>query len=118
GCTAGLLAIGQRSARSTRPTTIEDCTFALPKEQVLVQTPVSNTVTFSRCTITGLDATKVRGSGAVRFLDCDLSGPAAGGPVEIASSRVTIRGGTVRDAALVMTAARDQIVVLDGVELS
>ena len=118
GCTAGLLAIGQRSSRSTRPTTIEDCTFTLPKEQVLVQTPVANTVTFSRCTIGGLDTAKVRGSGAVRFLDCDLSGPASGGPVEFGSSRVTIRGGTVRDAALVMTAARDQLVVLDGVELS
>jgi len=118
GCTAGLLAIGQRSSRSGRPTTVEDCTFGLPKEQVLVQTPVSNTVTFARCTITGLDATKIRGSGSVQFLDCDLSGPAAGAPVEFSSSRVIIRGGTVRDAAFLMTAARDQIVVLDGVELS
>ncbi|WP_406247545.1 peptidase C14 [Microbacterium sp. M] len=118
GCSAGLLAIGQRSSRSTRPTTIEDSTFALPTEQVLVQTPVAATVSFARCTITGLDGTKMRGSGHVRFVDCDLSGPATGAPVEISSSRVTIRGGTVRDAALVMTASRDQSVVLDAVELS
>ena len=118
GCTAGLLAIGQRSTRSSRPTTIEDCTFALPKDQVLIQTPVTVPVSFARCTITGIDGMKARGSGAVEFVDCRLSGPATGAPAELGGSRVTIRGGTVRDVVLTATAVRDQAIVLEGVELS
>ncbi|WEF21254.1 peptidase C14 [Microbacterium maritypicum] len=118
GCTAGLLAIGQRSARSSRPTVIEDCTFALPKDQVLIQTPVTVPVSFARCTITGIDGMKVRGSGAVEFVDCRLSGPATGAPAELGASRVMIRGGTVRDVVLTATAVRDQAIVLEGVELS
>ncbi|WP_047523736.1 hypothetical protein [Microbacterium sp. ZOR0019] len=118
GCTAGLLAIGQRSTRSSRPTTIEDCTFALPKDQVLIQTPVTVPVSFARCTITGIDGMKARGSGAVEFVDCRLSGPATGAPAELGASRVTIRGGTVRDVVLTATAVRDQAIVLEGVELS
>lgn len=118
GCTAGLLAIGQRSTRSSRPTTIEDCTFALPKDQVLIQTPVTVPVSFARCTITGIDGMKARGSGAVEFVDCRLSGPATGTPAELGGSRVTIRGGTVRDVVLTATAVRDQAIVLEGVELS
>ncbi|WP_431806397.1 DUF4148 domain-containing protein [Microbacterium paraoxydans] len=118
GCTAGLLAIGQRSTRSSRPTTIEDSTFSLPKDQVLVQTPVTATVSFVRCTIAGIDGTKARGAGAVEFVDCHLSGPAAGAPMEIGAARVTIRGGTVRDIALTATAVRDQLVAVEGVELA
>ncbi|WP_372467899.1 DUF4148 domain-containing protein [Microbacterium maritypicum] len=118
GCTAGLLAIGQRSARSSRPTTIEDSTFALPKDQVLIQTPVTVPVSFVRCTITGIDGAKARGSGPVEFVDCRLSGPAKGAPAEIGASRVTIRGGSVRDAVLSATAVRDQAIALEGVELS
>ncbi len=118
GCTAGLLAIGQRSARSSRPTTIEDCTFALPKDQVLIQTPVTVPVSFVRCTITGIDGMKARGAGAVEFVDCRLSGPATGAPAELGASRVTLRGGTVRDVLLTATAVRDQVVSIEGVELS
>lgn len=117
GCTAGLLAIGQRSARSSRPTTIEDSTFALPKDQVLVQTPVTVPVSFVRCTIGGIDGTKARGSGPVEFVDCRLSGPASGAPFELGASRVTIRGGTVRDVLLSATAVRDQLIAVEGVEL-
>ncbi|MEV8167926.1 peptidase C14 [Microbacterium paraoxydans] len=118
GCTAGLLAIGQRSQRSSRPTVIADSTFALPKDQVLVQTPVTAPVRFVDCTITGIDGVKARGSGPVEFVDCRLSGPAAGAPFELGASRVTIRGGSVRDVRLTATAVRDQLVALDGVELS
>ena len=118
GCTAGLLAVGQRSARSSRPTTIEDSTFSLPKDQVLIQTPVTQPVSFVRCTITGIDGAKARGAGVVEFVDCRLSGPAAGAPFELGASRVTVRGGTVRDVVLTATAVRDQTIALDGVELS
>lgn len=117
GCTAGLLAIGQRSSRSSRPTTIEDCTFALPKDQVLIQTPVTVPVSFVRCTITGIDGMKARGAGAVEFVDCRLSGPATGVPAELGASKVTIRGGAVRDVLLTATAVRDQVVAVEGVEL-
>ncbi|MEU4014004.1 peptidase C14 [Microbacterium sp. NPDC028030] len=117
GCTAGLLAIGQRSTRSSRPTVIEDCTFALPKDQVLVQTPVTAPVSFVRCTITGIDGAKARGSGPVEFVDCRLSGPATGAPAEFGAAKVTIRGGSVRDVVLSATAVRDQSVTLEGVEL-
>jgi hypothetical protein len=112
------LAIGQRSLRSSRPTTIEDSTFSLPKDQVLIQTPVTQPVSFVRCTITGIDGAKARGAGAVEFVDCRLSGPAAGAPFELGASRVTIRGGTVRDVMLSATAVRDQVIAVDGVELS
>ncbi len=61
---------------------------------------------------------KARGSGAVEFVDCRLSGPATGAPAELGGSRVTIRGGTVRDVVLTATAVRDQAIVLEGVELS
>jgi hypothetical protein len=117
GCSAGLLAIGQRSARSSRPTTIEDCTFALPEDQVLVQTPVTVPVSFARCTITGIDGMKARGAGPLEFVDCRLSGPAKGAPAELGASRVTIRGGLVRDVVLTVTAVRDQVIALEGVEL-
>ena len=118
GCTAGLFAVGQRSARSTRPTVIEDCTFSLPKGQVLVQTPVTATVSFVRCRIDGIDGTVARGSGAVRFHDCDLSGPAKGDPFQLAGAEVTVRGGTLTGVALVATAAKDQVVTVDGARLS
>ncbi|MCT9821202.1 peptidase C14 [Microbacterium sp. W1N] len=118
GCTAGLLAIGQRSARSSRPTTIEDCTFALPEDQVLIQTPVTAPVSFVRCTITGIDGMKARGAGDIEFIDCRLSGPASGSPAELGASRVTIRGGTVREVLLTATAVRDQVIAIEGVELS
>ena len=117
GCTAGLLAIGQRSARSSRPTVISDSTFALPKDQVLVQTPVTAPVRFVDCTITGMDGVKARGAGPVEFVDCRLSGPAKGAPVELGAAKVTIRGGSVRDVVLSATAVRHQLVTLDGVEL-
>ncbi|ALX66118.1 peptidase C14 [Microbacterium sp. XT11] len=116
GCTAGLLAIGQRSSRSSRPTVIEDSAFALPKDQVLVQTPVTASVRFVGCTITGIDGVKARGSGPVEFVDCRLSGPVEGAPMEIGGARVTLRGGSVRDVRLSATAVRDQLFVLDGVE--
>jgi len=114
GCTAGLFAIGQRSARSSRPTVIEDCTIALPKGQVLVQTPVTAPVTFSHCRIDGVDGTIARGAGALRFVDCTLTGPAGGDPFQIGSADLTLRGGTVDGVALVATAARDQRVTVDG----
>jgi hypothetical protein len=97
---------------------IADSTFALPKDQVLVQTPVTAPVRFVDCTITGIDGVKARGSGPVEFVDCRLSGPAAGAPFELGAATVTIRGGSVRDVRLTATAVRDQLVALDGVELS
>lgn len=118
GCTAGLFAVGQRSVRSSRPTVIEDCTFSLPKGQVLVQTPVTATVSFVRCRIDGIDGTVARGAGAVRFTDCDLSGPASGDPFQLAGAEVSVRGGTIDGVALVATAAKDQLVTIDGVRLS
>lgn len=117
GCTAGLFAVGQRSSRSSRPTVIEDCVLALPKDQVLVQTPVTATVAFVRCRISGIDGTIARGPGALRFVDCELSGPAGGAPFSIASSELTVRGGVIEGAALVAAASADQHIALDGVRL-
>ena len=118
GCTADLFAVGQRSARSTRPTVIEDCTLTLPKGQVVVQTPVTAPVSFVRCRIAGIDGAVARGSGPLRFVDCDLSGPADGAPFTVAASELTVRGGTIDGVALVATAARDQSVSVDGTQIS
>lgn len=85
---------------------------------MLIQTPVTVPVSFVRCTITGIDGMKARGAGAVEFVDCRLSGPATGAPAELGASRVTIRGGTVRDVQLTVTAVRDQAIAVEGVELS
>ncbi|MET4159198.1 hypothetical protein ABIC29_002794 [Agromyces sp. PvR057] len=115
GCSAGLLAIGQRSSRSTRPTVIEDCSFALPKDQVLVQTPVANTVHFVRTTITGIDGTQARGSGRLEFVDCALESPEGAAPFGIGSATLVIRGGTLRGVGIEASAVRDQSVVLAGV---
>ncbi|GAA0418784.1 peptidase C14 [Leifsonia naganoensis] len=118
GCTAGLFAVGQRSSRSTRPTLIEGCTFSLPKGQVLVQTPVTATVTFSGCRIDGVDGTVARGAGALRFVDCALSGPAGGDAFQVASAELTVQGGSADGVALVATAARDQRVTVAGTRFS
>lgn len=118
GCTADLFAVGQRSSRSTRPTVIEDCTFTLPKGQVLVQTPVTAPVSFVRCRIAGIDGAVARGSGPLRLTDCDLSGPPDGASFTVAASELTVRGGSIDGVALVATASRDQTVSIDGTLLS
>ena len=106
GCSAGLLAIGQRSSRSTRPTVIEDCSFALPKGQVLVQTPVTNSVHFVRTTITGIDGTVARGAGRLSFVDCTLEAPEGAERFSLGSASLVVRGGSLKGVGLEATCAR------------
>ncbi|MFI6387975.1 hypothetical protein [Nonomuraea sp. NPDC050540] len=114
GCSAKTFAIGQRSSRSTRPNVIEGCSFELPKGQVVVQTPVTNAVHFKDCVLTGLDGATLRGSGPLTFTDCVLDGA---GPLLLGSASVTVRGGRITGTPVQLTAVRDQILRLEGVEL-
>ncbi|WP_433890415.1 peptidase C14 [Streptomyces sp. CA-111067] len=114
GCTASFFAVGQRSARSTRPTTITDCTFDLPKAAVLVQTPVTAPVHFVRSTLTGLDGTVLRGAGAVRFSDCRLVGRADAAPLSVGAAEVAVEGGSLTDTGIALSAVRDQRISVGG----
>ncbi|SFF75892.1 hypothetical protein SAMN05216251_12796, partial [Actinacidiphila alni] len=97
GCSASFFAVAQQSARSTRPTTVTDCAFDLPKASVLVQTPVTAPVHFVRTTFTGLDGNLLRGSGPVRFTDCRLAGAPQAAPLVVGASEVTVDGGSLTD---------------------
>ncbi|MGW6457108.1 peptidase C14 [Streptomyces sp. NPDC055078] len=114
GCSASSFAVGQRSARSTRPTTVTDCVFTLPKSSVLVQTPVTTTVHFVRCTFTGLDGNILRGPGPVRFTDCTLTGAQDAAPLSVGSGELRIDGGTLTDTGIHLTAVRDQRLAIGG----
>ncbi|MFJ6215882.1 peptidase C14 [Streptomyces sp. NPDC092296] len=114
GCAASFFAIAQRSARSTRPTTVTDCVFDLPKDGVLVQTPVTAPVHFVRCTFTGLDGTVLRGSGPVHFTDCTLTGSPQAAPISVGASEIRIDGGTLADTGLALSAVRDQRISIGG----
>ncbi|MEU0686361.1 hypothetical protein [Streptomyces uncialis] len=126
GCTARTLAVGQRSARSTRPTVISDCSFALPAGQVLVQTPVTAPVHFERCVFTGLDGALLRGSGPVRFTGCTLTGAPDAAPLSVGAADLTVVGGTLTDTGIdtdtdtgiELSAVRDQRLHLDGTRLT
>ncbi|OPC83811.1 peptidase C14 [Embleya scabrispora] len=109
GCAARTFAIGQRSNRSTRPNIVEGCTFDLPAKQVLVQTPVSNTVHFRDCLFTGVDGAILRGSGEVDFDSCTLvgAGPAAA-PLEAGSAVLRLTASTLTDTGILLSAVRDQ----------
>jgi hypothetical protein len=114
GCSARTLSIAQRSARSGRPTIIADCDFDQPAGTVIVQTPVSNPVHFVRTTFRGLDGAILRGSGPVRFTDCTLTGTPGAAPLLIGAAEVVVRGGTLTDTGIELSAVRDQRLVVDG----
>ncbi|WP_329371138.1 peptidase C14 [Streptomyces sp. NBC_00669] len=114
GCTASFFAVAQQSARSTRPTTVTDCTFDLPKASVLVQTPVTAPVHFVRTTFTGLDGNVLRGSGPVHFTDCRLVGSPKAAPLAVGASEVTVDGGSLTDTGIALSAVRDQRISVGG----
>jgi hypothetical protein len=114
GCTGAFFAVAQRSARSSRPTTVTDCVFDLPKASVLVQTPVTAPVHFVRTTFTGLDGNVLRGSGPVHFTDCRLTGSAKAAPLSVGASEVTVDGGSLTDTGIALSAVRDQRISVGG----
>ncbi|GLY85709.1 hypothetical protein [Actinoallomurus iriomotensis] len=114
GCSARTFAIGQRSDRSGRPNVIEGCAFDLPKDAVVVQTPVANPVHFVDCVFTGLDGAVFRGSGPLRFTRCELHGVRDGEPVSIGAAEIVISGGRVDGAPIRLSAVRDQRLHIGG----
>ncbi|MER7499037.1 hypothetical protein AB0L05_07715 [Nonomuraea pusilla] len=114
GCSARTFAIAQRSSRSARPNVIEDCSFDLPKGQVLVQTPVSNPVHFVRCVLTGVDGVVLRGSGTVRFTDTVVKGAQGGAPILVGAAEVVVSGGRFSDTGIKLSAVRDQRIAVGG----
>ncbi|MBO1330073.1 peptidase C14 [Streptomyces sp. VRA16 Mangrove soil] len=114
GCTAKTFAVAQRSARSTRPTVISDCSFAPPAGTVLVQTPVTAPVHFVRCTFKGTDGLVLRGPGPVHFTDCTVEGAPDAAPLSVGAARLVVDGGTFTDTGLELSAVRDQFVHVTG----
>ncbi|MFB6781647.1 peptidase C14 [Streptomyces sp. NPDC056352] len=114
GCTARTFAVAQRSARSTRPTVISDCSFELPAGAVLVQTPVTVQVHFVRCTFKGVDGAILRGAGPVHFTDCTVIGAENAAPLSIGSADLRIDGGTYDNTGVELSAVRDQRITVTG----
>ncbi|MBD0738245.1 peptidase C14 [Streptomyces sp. CBMA29] len=114
GCSASFFAVAQQSARSSRPTTVTDCTFDLPRASVLVQTPVTAVLRFVRTTLNGCDGTVLRGTGAVHFTDCRLVGGAGAAPMSVGAPEVTVDGGSITDTGIALSAVRDQRIGVGG----
>ncbi|MFE6668427.1 peptidase C14, partial [Streptomyces sp. NPDC057697] len=114
GCTAKTFAVAQRSARSTRPTTISDCSFEPPAGAVLVQTPVTVSVHFVRCTFTGVDGAVLRGAGPVHFTDCTVTGAGNAAPLSVGSADLRIDGGSYDNTGIELSAVRDQRFTVTG----
>ncbi|MER5276923.1 peptidase C14, partial [Streptomyces sp. NPDC002809] len=114
GCTAKTFAVAQRSARSTRPTTISDCSFELPAGAVLVQTPVTAPVHFVRCTFEGVDGAILRGAGPVHFTDCTVTGAENAAPLSVGSADLRIDGGTYDSTGIELSGVRDQRITVTG----
>ncbi|MEU1471845.1 peptidase C14, partial [Streptomyces sp. NPDC005761] len=114
GCTAKAFAVAQRSARSTRPTTISDCSFEPPAGAVLVQTPVTTPVHFVRCTFRGVDGAILRGAGPVHFTDCTVTGAENAAPLSVGSADLRIDGGTFDDTGIELSGVRDQRITVTG----
>ncbi|MCX4678596.1 peptidase C14 [Streptomyces sp. NBC_01433] len=112
GCTAKTFAVAQRSARSTRPTVISDCSFEPPAGAVLVQTPVTAPVHFVRCTFKGVDGAILRGAGPVRFTDCTVTGADDAAPLSVGSADLRIDGGSYGNTGFEVSAVRDQSVTV------
>ncbi|MFD9424168.1 peptidase C14 [Streptomyces sp. NPDC060054] len=119
GCTAKTFAVAQRSARSTRPTVISDCSFEPPAGAVLVQTPVTAPVHFVRCTFKGVDGAILRGAGPVRFTDCTVTGADDAAPLSVGSADLRIDGGSYGNTGFEVSAVRDQsVTVTSGARFS
>ncbi|MFF2014166.1 peptidase C14, partial [Streptomyces sp. NPDC058195] len=114
GCTARTFAVAQRSARSTRPTTVSDCSFELPAGAVLVQTPVTAPVHFVRCTFSGVDGAVLRGAGPVRLTDCTVTGAGDAAPLTVGSADLRIDGGRYENTGIELSAVRDQRITVTG----
>ncbi|MGW1695810.1 peptidase C14 [Streptomyces sp. NPDC002399] len=114
GCTAKTFAVAQRSACSTRPTTISDCSFEPPAGAVLVQTPVTAPVHFVRCVFKGVDGAILRGAGPVRFTDCTVTGSDDAAPLSVGSADLRIDGGSYDNTGIELSAVRDQRITVTG----
>ncbi|MFE7106978.1 peptidase C14 [Streptomyces sp. NPDC057575] len=114
GCTAKTFAVAQRSARSTRPTTVSDCSFEPPSGAVLVQTPVTAPVHFVRCTFKGVDGAILRGAGPVHFTDCTVTGAENAAPLSVGSAELRIDGGSYDNTGIELSAVRDQRITVTG----
>ncbi|WP_211288573.1 hypothetical protein [Actinophytocola xinjiangensis] len=114
GCSASTFAVAQRSNRSARPNVIADCAFDLPPDQVLVQTPVTNTVHFVRCRFGNATGAVLRGPGAVHFTDTVVDGGEGAAPMLVGSAEVVVSGGRFTNTGLKLTAVRDQRLVVGG----
>ena len=112
GCSARTFAVAQRSNRSARPNVIADCSFDLPPNQVLVQTPVTNTVHFVRCRIRGANGAVLRGAGAVHFTDTVIDGGEGATPMLIGAAEVVVSGGRLSNTGITLSAVRDQRLVI------
>lgn len=118
GCRGHTVAIGQRSSRSARPNVIEGCHFALPAGQMLVQSPVSATVTYRGCLIEGIEGTVLRGTGSILFVSCRLVGVNPDSVLQLGASNSEFRSCALAQVSIELLAAGNQRLVLIGTEVA
>ncbi len=114
GCQADdTLIISQASALSKRPNVIEGSRFAVLPDTAITQANVTNPVHLVRTTLNGLKNASFAGKGAVVLDACTLEAAEGEGTVTV-SGDLTVRGGVVRNVAVVAAGAAEQTVRLDG----
>ncbi|MBD5785468.1 peptidase C14 [Cellulosimicrobium terreum] len=114
GCQADdTLIISQASTLSKRPNVIEGSQFAVLPDTPITQANVTTPVHLVRTTLTGLKNASCAGSGEVVLDSCTLEAAEGEGTVT-ASGPLTVRGGVLRNVALVAAGTSEQTVRLDG----
>ncbi|GAA1411800.1 peptidase C14 [Oerskovia paurometabola] len=118
GCQADdTLIVSQASSRSKRPNVIEGSRFNVLPGTPITQANVTNPVHLVRTTLNGLEGASFAGSGPVVLDQCTLEAAEGKGTVT-ASGGLTIRGGVVRNVAVVAAGTAEQTVrVGDGARL-
>ncbi|MFE7407035.1 peptidase C14 [Isoptericola sp. NPDC057559] len=114
GCQADdTLIVSQASDRSARPNVIEGSRFAVLPDTPVTQANVTRPVHLVRTALSGLRNASFAGSGPVVLEDCVLEAAEGAGTLTV-SGDVTVRGGVLRNVALVAAGAKDQTVRAGG----
>jgi hypothetical protein len=110
GCQADdTLIVSQASDRSARPNVVEGSHFAVLPDSPVVQANVSRPVHLVRTSLSGLRNASFAGPGPVVLEDCVLEAPEGEGRLTV-SGDLTVRGGSVRNVAVVAAGTAEQTV--------
>lgn len=114
--------LSQATSVSARPTVIEDCVIGLSAADAsmpFIAVNVTTPVHLVRTTITGLDgaSTVLSGTGPLTLTGCTLRGAGEDGqsaPVAVSAGRLTLDGCTLENTGIVLSAAGDQELAVQG----